>query len=85
MDTSLFSFHVVGADWILPLTKACMERCYKNSQEQSAAWSFKGFSMKRNLIALGGVILRAGLAACTTPKDAQELSQKTVEYRLARW
>lgn len=41
--------------------------------------------MKRNLIALGGVILRAGLAACTTPKDAQELSQKTVEYRLARW
>lgn len=37
--------------------------------------------MKRNLIALSGVILCAGLAACGTPKDARELSQKTVEYR----
>ncbi|SHH17515.1 ACP-like domain-containing protein [Pollutimonas bauzanensis] len=37
--------------------------------------------MKRNLIALSGVVLCAGLAACVAPKDARELSQKTVEYR----
>jgi membrane-bound inhibitor of C-type lysozyme len=37
--------------------------------------------MNRKLTAISGVILCAGLAACTTPKDTQELSQKTVEYR----
>jgi membrane-bound inhibitor of C-type lysozyme len=37
--------------------------------------------MNRKLTAISGVILCAGLAACTAPKDAQELSQKTVEYR----
>ncbi len=37
--------------------------------------------MKRNFAIIGSVILCAGLAACGTPKDAQELSQKTVEYR----
>jgi membrane-bound inhibitor of C-type lysozyme len=37
--------------------------------------------MKRKLIALSGVVLCGALAACGTPKDAQELSQKTVEYR----
>ncbi|RTZ41638.1 hypothetical protein EKL30_13840 [Candidimonas sp. SYP-B2681] len=37
--------------------------------------------MKRNLIALSGVFLCAGLAACGTPKDAQELTQKTIQYR----
>ena len=37
--------------------------------------------MKRNLLALSGVVLCAGLAACGTPEDARELSQKTVEYR----
>lgn len=36
--------------------------------------------MNRNLTAIAGVILCGGLAACTAPKDAQELSQKTVEY-----
>lgn len=37
--------------------------------------------MNRKLTAISGVIMCAGLVACTTPKDAQELSQKTVEYR----
>lgn len=37
--------------------------------------------MNRNLTALAGVFLCAGLAACSTPqKNAQELSQQTVEY-----
>ena len=37
--------------------------------------------MNRNLTAVAGVILCAGLAACSTPqKSAQELSQHTVEY-----
>jgi len=36
--------------------------------------------MKRNLTAIAGVVMCVGLAACTAPKDAQELSQKTVEY-----
>ncbi len=37
--------------------------------------------MKRKLIALSGVALCASLAACGTPQNARELSQKTVEYR----
>src|SRR3546814_7738756 len=36
--------------------------------------------MIRNLTAIAGVIACLGLAACSTPKDAQQLSQKTVEY-----
>src|SRR5690554_5879718 len=36
--------------------------------------------MKRKLTAIAGVVMCVGLAACTAPKDAQELSQKTVEY-----
>src|SRR3546814_1995208 len=36
--------------------------------------------MIRNLTARAGVIACLGLAACSTPKDAQQLSQKTVEY-----
>jgi|SRR5690606_4133424 len=37
--------------------------------------------MNRNLTALVGVFLCAGLAACSTPqKSDQELSQQTVEY-----
>lgn len=37
--------------------------------------------MNRNLTAVAGVILCAGLAACSTPqKSTQELSQQTVEY-----
>ncbi|UYO93271.1 hypothetical protein [Pollutimonas sp. M17] len=36
--------------------------------------------MTRNLTAIAGVMMCIGLAACSTPKDARELSQKTVEY-----
>jgi len=36
--------------------------------------------MKRTAISITGLIFCAGLAACTTPKDARELSQKTVQY-----
>lgn len=37
--------------------------------------------MNRNFTSLAGVLLCAGLAACSTPpKGAQELSQQTVEY-----
>ena len=36
--------------------------------------------MNKTLIATTGVLLCAGLAACTTPRDATELSQKTVHY-----
>lgn len=36
--------------------------------------------MTRNLTAIAGVMMCIGLAACSTPKDARELSQQTVEY-----
>lgn len=36
--------------------------------------------MNRNLTAIAGLILCGGLTACVAPRDAQELSQKTVEY-----
>ncbi len=36
--------------------------------------------MTRNLTAIAGVMMCVGLAACSTPKDARELSQKTVQY-----
>src|SRR5690606_41381071 len=36
--------------------------------------------MNKTLIPLVGLALGVGLAACTTPRDATELSQKTVHY-----
>jgi len=36
--------------------------------------------MNRKLTAITGAILCAGLAACSAPRNAQELSQKTVQY-----
>lgn len=36
--------------------------------------------MNRNLTVIAGLILCGGLTACVAPRDAQELSQKTVEY-----
>jgi membrane-bound inhibitor of C-type lysozyme len=36
--------------------------------------------MNRKLTLVAGLTLCAGLAACATPRDAQQLSQKTVEY-----
>lgn len=37
--------------------------------------------MSRKLTLTAGIILCAGLTACVAPRDAQELSQKTVQYR----
>lgn len=36
--------------------------------------------MNKTLIPLVGLALGVGLAACTTPRDATQLSQKTVHY-----
>ena len=36
--------------------------------------------MNRRLLVLSGAILFTGLAACSTPQERGELSQKTVEY-----
>jgi membrane-bound inhibitor of C-type lysozyme len=49
-------------------------------QEQALRLEQQGLSMTRNLTAIAGVMMCVGLAACSTPKDARELSQKTVEY-----
>ena len=42
--------------------------------------NFEEKAMNKTLIATTGIVLCAGLAACTTPRDATQLSQKTVHY-----
>lgn len=37
--------------------------------------------MNRTLTMTAGIIVCAGLTACVAPRDPQELSQKTVQYR----